>query len=127
MSRMIMLALALLCATAWLQAQDPYPQNPSTGSKQTGDASSQTSVEGCLQGSNGNFTLTDNSGTRYQLHGDSSKLSKHVGHEVQITGSPSASSAASSSAGTPQGSSAPQTLTVDKMKHISENCKTSSK
>jgi Protein of unknown function (DUF5818) len=123
MSRIITLALALLCATAWLQAQDTYPQTPPTSSSQTGAASSPTSVEGCLRGSDGNFTLTDNSGTTYQLQGDTSKLSKHVGHEVQITGSPSPSSAASSSAGAP-GSSPSQTLTVDKMKHISESCKT---
>jgi len=123
---MITLGLALLCATAWLQAQDPYPQNPPTGSSQK-DAASQTSVEGCLQGSNGNFTLTDNTGTTYQLQGDTSKLSKHVGHEVQITGSPSDSSAATASSGAPQGSSAAQTLTVDKMKHISETCKAASK
>jgi hypothetical protein len=126
MSRMIMVAFALLCATAWLQAQDQYPQNPPPGSSQKG-AASQTSVEGCLQGSNGNFTLTDNSGTTYQLQGNTSKLSKHVGHEVQITGSPSASSAANSSAATPPGSSPPQTITVDKMKHISEVCKTTGK
>jgi hypothetical protein len=60
-------------------------------------------VEGCLQGSNGNFALSDKSGTTYQLSGDTSKLSKHVGHEVQITGSTSASSAASSTSSMPQG------------------------
>jgi hypothetical protein len=117
MSRIIMLALALLWSTAWLQSQDPYPQNPPSG--RSGAKSSQTSVEGCLQGSDGNFTLTDNSGTTYQLQGDTSKLSKHVGHDVQITGSTSSSNAASSNSGT--------TLTVDKMKHISESCKTMSK
>jgi len=115
MSRIIMLVLALLWSTAWLQSQDPYPQNPPSG--RSGAKSSQTSVEGCLQGSNGNFTLTDNSGTTYQLQGDTSKLSKHVGHDVQITGSTSSSNAASSNSGT--------TLTVDKVKHISESCKTS--
>lgn len=83
-----------------------------------------------MQGSNGSFTLTDNSGTTYQLQGDTSKLSKYVGHDVQITGSTSptsGSTAASSSSGTSQGGSQQQTLTVDKMKHISESCKTTSK
>src|SRR5438046_1404718 len=69
--------------TAWLQAQ----QYPPDTSKQTG--SSQNKVEGCLQGSDGNFTLSDSSGTTYQLQGDTAKLSEHVGHEVQITGSTS--------------------------------------
>ena len=91
MPSILMLALALLCSTAWVQAQqDQYPQNPQnppSGSSQAGTSAGETSVEGCLQGSNGNFTLTDKSGTTYQLSGDTSKLSKHVGHEVQITGS----------------------------------------
>jgi hypothetical protein len=122
---MFLLALALLCSTAWLQAQE-YPQSPPTGSSQTGSASSPTSAEGCLQGSNGSFTLTDNSGTTYQLKGDTAMLSKHVGHEVQITGSPSKSNAGSSTSETSQGS-AQQALTVDKVKHISESCKNMSK
>src|SRR5579859_5624676 len=43
-------------------------------------------IEGCLSGSNGNYTLTDKNGTAYQLSGDTSKLADHVGHEVKITG-----------------------------------------
>jgi hypothetical protein len=131
MPRILMLALALLCSTAWVQAQqDQYPQNPQnppSGSSQAGTSAGETSVEGCLQGSNGNFTLTDKSGTTYQLSGDTSKLSKHVGHEVQITSSTSGSSAASSTSSMPQGGSQQQTLTVDKVKHISESCKAPSK
>jgi hypothetical protein len=75
------------------------------GSNQPGTSAGETSVEGCLQGSNGNFALSDKSGTPYQVSGDTSKLSKHVGHEVQITGSTSASSAASSTSSMPQGGS----------------------
>jgi len=42
---MLMLALALLCSTAGLQApQDRYPQNPPSGSSQAGASSGQTSV-----------------------------------------------------------------------------------
>src|SRR5882724_9490552 len=50
MSRMVMLALALLLSTAWLQAQNQYPPS---GSSQNKHSSGQTSIEGCLQGSNG--------------------------------------------------------------------------
>ena len=159
MSKVFMFAVALLCCTAWLQAQNQYPQNPpsstqpgsspteqnppsasspsGSASNQTGTSSSQTSIEGCLQGSNGNFTLTDNSGTTYQLQGDASKLSKHVGQEVQITGSAagsgaagsaptSGSSPASSATGTSQASSQP-TFTVEKLKHKSDTCTNKSK
>jgi hypothetical protein len=122
MLKTLMLALTLLVSAAWLQAQQ-YPQS---GSGQTGNTTSrQTKVEGCLQGSNGNFTLTDSSGTAYQLQGDTSKLAEHVGHEVQITGSASGPSAASASAGAPGAGS--QTLDVKSLKHISKTCKSAGK
>src|SRR6266571_3560620 len=111
MARTFVLAISLLASAAWLQAQSQYPQ---TGSSQKGaTASGQTTVEGCLQGSDGNYTLTDNSGTMYQLKGDTSKLSAHVGHEIPITGTPTT--------GAQQA-----TLTVQNMKHISKTCKSTS-
>jgi len=140
MTRTILLALTLLASAAWMQAQSQYPQSSSSQSgtsESSGQASGQATVQGCLQGSSGSFTLTSDSGTTYQLQGDTSKLSKHVGHEVAITGSASAAGAstpssatspsstsagASTSAGT-SGSS--QTLNVEKVKHISETCKAS--
>jgi len=119
-----MLALALLLSAAWLQAQNQYPQ---TSSSQTGaSASGQTAIQGCLQGLDGNYTLTDKAGTTYQLQGDTSKLSAHVGHEVRIAGSKtSASSATSPTAGTPTSATQP-TLTVENVKHISKTCKQAS-
>ena len=125
MAKTFLLAISLLASAAWLQAQSQYPQ---TGSSQTGaSGSGQTTVQGCLQGSDGNYTLTDKSGTTYQLQGDTSKLSAHVGHEVQITGSTtSASSATSPTTGTPAGATQQPTLTVQKMKHIAETCKSAS-
>jgi len=125
MARTFLLAISLLASAAWLQAQSQYPQ---TGSSQKGaSASGQTTVEGCLQGSDGNYTLTDKNGTSYQLQGDTSKLSAHVGHEVQITGSTtSASSATSPTTGTPAGATPQPTLTVQNMKHISKTCKSAS-
>ena len=80
----------------------------------------------CLPGPNGTFTSTDNPGTTYQLQGDTSRLSKHVGHEVQITGPTSGFECRKSSTGMPQGSSQQQSLILDKVKHISENSKTMS-
>jgi len=122
MLKKLMLGLTLLLSAAWLQAQQ-YPQ---TGSGQSGSTkSSQTKVEGCLQGSNGNFTLTDSSGTTYRLQGDSSKLAEHVGHEVQITGGASEPSAASTGAGA--SAVASQTLDVKSVRHISKTCKSTGK
>lgn len=126
MARMLTLAFALLCSVAWLQAQETSQQASPSAAGQTGAKSGQTSVKGCLQGSNGNFTITDSAGTSYQLQGDASTLAKHVGHEVEVTGSTSGSgSASAASGGTSAGSQ--QTLSVDKVKHISDSCKSMSK
>jgi Protein of unknown function (DUF5818) len=122
MTKILLLALALLIPAALLQAQD----DSQTGSSQTGtSASGQTTVQGCLQGSDGNYTLTDKSGTTYQLQGDTKKLSAHVGHEVQITGSSSGTGATSSAMGTQAGGTQQPILTVKSMKHISKTCQSS--
>jgi hypothetical protein len=119
---MLLLALTLVLSALWLQAQDQYGSQ--AGSGQTGNAAAgQTTVQGCLQGSNGNYTLTDKSGTTYQLQGDSSKLSAHVGHEVQITGKTSGVGATSSAVGSQSGGTQQPTLTVQSMKHVSKTCK----
>jgi hypothetical protein len=125
MAKTFLLAISLLVSAAWLQAQSQYPQ---TGSTQTGaSASGQTTVQGCLQGSDGSYTLTDKNGTTYQLQGETSKLSAHVGHEVQITGSTtSASTATNPTTGTPAAATQQPTLTVESMKHISKTCKSAS-
>ena len=117
MSKMLVLALTLLCSAAWLQAQDQNSQNPPDSSA---PAASQTSVKGCLQGSDGNFTLTSDSGTTYSLQGDTSKLSDHVGHEVRITGTTANASSSNSNGSQP-------TLTVEKFKHISKTCNSMTK
>jgi hypothetical protein len=127
MQKILMLVFALLVSTAWLSAQD-YPQ---TDSSQAGtSASAQTKVQGCLQGSNGAYTLTSDSGTTYQLQGDPSMLSKHVGHEVQITGTPLGTGGSSNATSPTTGTSASgsqQTLTVDDIKHVSKSCNNASK
>jgi hypothetical protein len=47
-------------------------------------------TEGCLGGSNPNFTITDNAGTTYKLNlppnADASTLAPHVGESVQVMG-----------------------------------------
>ena len=80
MKKLLLLLSFLLVGTCWIVAQDssyPAGQSPATG---------ETTVQGCLNGSNGNFTLTDERGNSYQLAGDTTKLSEHVGHQVKVTG-----------------------------------------
>jgi len=124
-----MLAMALLLSAAWVNAQQ-YPQ---TSSSQTGSTGSEqaSTVQGCLQGSNGNFMLTDDAGTTYQIQGDTAKLTEHVGHEVQITGTVSTASSASTSTspekGTTTSASQQRTIQMQDVKHVSTTCKSPSK
>ena len=79
--------------------QPAAPDTSSTTTQTTTTQTTQTSsdsgnsIEGCLNGSAGNWTLTDQSGKTYQLSGDTSKLSDHVGHQVRIMGTDNSSSA----------------------------------
>lgn len=125
--RHLLLLSILLLGTSWAMAQnDPSQTAPTqTHPSQEMSASSgtNTSVQGCLSGSDGNFMLTDKNGTTYQLTGDTAKLSEHVGHEVKVMGS--TSSASSSGAGTPPGAmgeTSKQSLQVSSIKHISKTC-----
>ena len=124
------------------------PATPDTSSTTTQTTTTQTtqtssdsgnSIEGCLNGSAGNWTLTDQSGKTYQLAGDTSKLSDHVGHQVRIMGTDNSSAASSSGstnssasssatgAGSSSSSGSPSTFTVKNVKMISSSCSTPSK
>src|SRR6476646_9442040 len=112
-------------------------QTTTTQTTQTSSNSS-TSIEGCLSGSAGNWTLTDQSGKTWQLAGDTSKLSDHVGHQIRLMGTDNSSSASGSSSpnssnpgssagatGTGSASGMQSTFTVNKVKMISSTCSTS--
>jgi hypothetical protein len=132
MLRKTLLVAALACFSVWSIAQSPSASSSAgqTGASASSSGSSMT-VDGCLSGSSGSYMLKDKaSGTTYNLTGDTSKLSAHVGHEVQITGTPSASSSASSSSpsasASPSGASSSsgggQTLSVTSIKHVATSC-----
>ncbi|HTT24919.1 MAG TPA: DUF5818 domain-containing protein [Candidatus Sulfotelmatobacter sp.] len=142
MRKLLLVFSVLLLGLTWSVAQNAAGSQNSDASAQSNSASGSTSnggqtpgqtpraaggqmtVEGCLSGSNGNFTLTDKNGTSYQLTGDTAKLSAHVGHEVKVTGSSaSAGEGASGSAETSAAGSAGETLHVTSLKHISKTCK----
>ena len=118
-------------------SQQPAAPDASSTTTQTTQTSSDSanSIEGCLNGSAGNWTLTDQSGKTYQLSGDTSKLSDHVGHQVRIMGTDNSSSASSSGStgsspsssatGASSSSGSQPTFTVQKVKMISSTCSTS--
>jgi Protein of unknown function (DUF5818) len=123
------------------------PATPDTSATTTQTTTTQTtqtstdsanSIEGCLSGSAGSWNLTDQSGKTWQLAGDTSKLSDHVGHQVRITGSDNSGSASNSGSGSTGGSStassgagsasgSQSTFNVKKVKMISSTCSTTSK
>jgi len=117
--RNLLILCVLLLGAFWAAAQDS-----SQTSAQTSQATaSQTTVQGCLSDSGGNYTLTQKNGTTFQLTGDAALLSKHVGHEVKITGTEGSNSASSSSeTGGGMGQSAQRTIEVSSLKHISKTC-----
>ncbi len=143
MRKNVLLAAVILLSAAWAFAQ-AYPsqsnpsdqnnpsaqtQSQSTESQSSAAAGGMTTVEGCLSGSNGNYTLTAKDGTTYQLTGKTSKLDKHVGHEIQVKGTTSSSASSTSGTGSqtgaassPSANTSSQSLDVKSFKHISGTC-----
>ena len=122
--RQIFLFLSvLLLGLTWAVAQDSTA-SPSADSGQMSHTSAggQTTVQGCLSGSNGSYTLSDKNGTTYQLTGDTAKLSEHVGHEVKITGTASSGTDAGNASATSGSAGSQQTLQVSSVKHVSKTC-----
>src|SRR6266567_9588062 len=126
MKKLLLLLSVLVLGAAWVAAQDSS-QSPSSqpmGQSTAAPAGGETTVTGCLSGSNGSFTLSDKDGNSYQLTGDTAKLSEHVGHEVKITGTAESGSSASgggTATGT-SGNTTSRTLQVSSVKHMSKTC-----
>lgn len=110
-------------------AMPPDTSAPPTADRSSQASNSQTSVQGCLsRGSNG-FVLADNSGTSYQLRGDSSQLGDFVGTMVAVDGTITSSDSAGAMASQPSSNSldsAGRQLSVSHIRKISASCATSS-
>jgi hypothetical protein len=130
--RHLLLISALLLGAACLATAQSYPSQsqPNSGTTSAGQSNTGNmhTVEGCLSGSEGNYMLTSKDGTMYQLSGNTSKLSAHVGHEMKVTGSVTAASASAGgeSANTMgHAGTAQHMLDVSSYKHISKTCENS--
>lgn len=68
-------------------------------------------IEGCLGGSAGKFTIIDKAGVTYHLmipaSADTSKLNQHIGQEVAVTGTVTNNNAAGAAAGGAGSASSP--------------------
>ncbi len=90
MKHAFLLFAAVLMATSMALAQigngtsaSAQDQNPEVNSS---SANMRTTIRGCLSGSAGNYTLTDQNGMQYQVTGDDQTLRSMVGREVEISG-----------------------------------------
>ncbi|HEX3321463.1 MAG TPA: hypothetical protein VHR84_12225 [Terriglobales bacterium] len=131
MKNLLLMSLFMLATLAWAAAQQPgsapdpnsgqsaspssqmpgqsQPSSPGAADQSgaqgqagsQGQASSSPITEGCLGGSEPNYTITDKAGTAYKLNmpanANTSSLKSHIGESVQVqgdlkdTGKPSAS------------------------------------
>src|SRR5450755_3566105 len=80
MRRIVLLSSILLLSAAWAVGQ--Y----SSGSDDKRADASKVTIEGCIAGAAGNYTLTDQLGGSYQLTGNTEKVKSHVGEVLRVTG-----------------------------------------
>jgi hypothetical protein len=93
MNRLLVLLWLLFLAGALAGAQDtlgsqakPGAQEPSAPANSQASSAQSSVIRGCVSGSAGNFTLTDQNGMQYKLMGSDAALQSKIGHEVEITG-----------------------------------------
>jgi hypothetical protein len=89
--------------------------------QQQGMSGGKVSATGCLESTGaGQYSLTDASSNQtWELTSSNVDLSKHVGHTVTVTGTPSSAGAAGTPAGQAGGQ---QSLDVEKIKTVSSSC-----
>jgi len=81
MRRISLLSSILLLSAVWAAAQyDSDSQSEST------TVSRKATVEGCLDGAIGNYTLTDYAGVSYRITGNTEPLKAHAGETMRVTG-----------------------------------------
>jgi hypothetical protein len=122
MRNLWLIASFMLVSVCVIIAQPSQPGSAQTDPKPT-------TVQGCLKGADGSFVLTSDSGTTYELVGDSHQLSRLAGMEVSVTGNHgSASDISTGESGhtglatsNPTAGTAP-TIQVMHAKKISSNC-----
>jgi hypothetical protein len=129
---LVLSSIALLYASlGWAQDSSAQPSAQSPNSTSTSSGTTSGTVQGCLDESEGNYTLTqDSTGTVFKLVGSSDKLKDHVGHEVAVTGQMASDSGSAASARDQQANpsssdanaSTGSTLQVSDVKMVSQVC-----
>lgn len=111
----LMITLVLLISAVCLPAQD----SGQTASK----TSSQTTIEGCLQFSDGHYRLTDSNGTVHQLSNEANKLTHYVGQQIKVTGAPGVRTVDTTIQGAASSAKEQQVFKVKTVTHVADTCK----
>lgn len=110
-TRTLMLALLLLIFASGRYAN--------AGSK----ASDLETISGCLQSSEGQYSLLDDTQTIHRLVGGASKLKPQVGHQVEITGKPGVQTVDTTPPGGASAAVTQAIFEVKSVKQIADTCK----
>jgi hypothetical protein len=138
MRRILLLISVLLLSAGWALAQyssgtsnnygtnSNATQSENTTRSQSGNvnnATAKTSLEGCLSEANGRFTLTDQSGTEYELTGRTAALKNHVGHTIRVKGEEMMAGTGKPGAMSNEEAQGKPSFKVSSFRHISNTCK----
>ena len=126
MTRIFMLISSLLLVAALAGAQDTLGSGAKLGGRELPPRSAAAStnpqstvIRGCLTGSPGNFTLTDQNGMQYKLMGSDNLLQSKVGHEIEITGVENQAGGSAQESAAP----APNAVQVSDVRDVAGSCR----
>ena len=129
MTRILLLAMTLLCCSMWVIAQNSQDQPGNSGASsrppEMNPSSRQMTIEGCLANSGDNYMITDSAGTKYNLTGNTSSLNSHVNQQVKVTGT--GSGTGTQGTGKATTTEATETFHVAKVSKIADSCSKKSK
>lgn len=126
--KLIFLGSGLLMASLAVAQDAPAPstqeQDSATSQTQTTQSSQTTNnvIRGCLSGSAGNYTITDQNGTQYSVSGTENQLAASVGHEVELTTRQDVSNQSTAQGGQTTASTT-NAVQVSNLRDIASTCK----
>ena len=115
------LTLLLLFSVPWLQAQEGDP-----GADIWLAPTGPPTITGCLRSYGGLYRVIDKDGKMHDLTGDTARLSRYVGHEVEITGQPTVRTLDTTEKDAASTAEKLPALEVKSAKQISETCSSGS-
>ena len=110
----------LLSSLILLSAMGAMAQNDSNSGSVSVTPSVKATIEGCLQGAVGNYTLFDYAGASYLLTGDTEQLKAHDGETIRVTGA--ISPVVNVPGAISEGTNTQPTLSVISFKQLSSVC-----